>query len=255
MKKEDQESAQEQEGEVEKPNEAAEAPTGRSAFLSSIKANEPDYEPKDDEDLFNKANEMHGELQKHRDATEKIRGNMMSDPRVGALHEIMGSGKSSAYAIGKLYGPDLKEMEGKDLEEFEEGYQETLKSMGASKKAQEEAQKNIESYFKDLDDYCKEEGKSEEEKTALNEKIYALADNFLNGIITKENIKLIDDGDKHDEHVQDALDTGAAEGRNQKIDMKKKNLDMPDMGSTTKSMPRPLSPAKKGSFYDNLKTT
>ena len=44
---------------------------------------------------------------------------------------------------------------------------------------------------------------------------------MLNGIIPKDVIELIDKGLTKDEDVQDAYDTGKAEGRNQKIEMKK----------------------------------
>ena len=72
-------------------------------------------------------------------------------------------GKSYPYAHAKVFGKEALE-QGDDLEQWEQGYQENMEQ-GASKAAQEEAQKNIEQYKMDLDSYC--EGKDENEKNDL----------------------------------------------------------------------------------------
>lgn len=223
---------------------------GKAAFLASLKDEEPDYEPADDDELFERANGMRGELGKHKESSSKLAGIIAKDPRMGAVLSMVADGKSYPYAHAKVFGKEAMELEGDELEEWETGYQENLEQMGASKAAIEESNKNIQQYKDDLATYC--EGRSEEEMLALNDKIYEIADNMLNGIIPMDIIELIDNGLNHDQNVQDAADTAAAEGRNTKIDMKKRKMDMPDMGESTKSKGRPMAAPKQGSFYENL---
>lgn len=239
--------------EEDKPMEAAEEPKGREAFLAMLKAENPEAEPTDEE-LWLKAHERYSgansELSKYKEFDSNLKGHIAKDPRFGAVLSMVSEGKSYPYAHAKVYGKEAMELEGDDLEEFEKGYQENLAQMGASKAAQEKAMENIDKYYADLDTYCKD--KSEEEKAALNEKIFAIADNMLNGIIPMETIELIDKGLTKDQDVQDAYDTGKAEGKNEKIDMKKKTIEMPDTANTSKTTPKPVPQQKQGSFYDNL---
>lgn len=226
------------------------APRGKSAYLSKLKESEPDYEPEDDDALFDRAIGQHEELGRHKNSNSRINELVAKDPRMGAVLSMVAEGKSYPYAHAKVFGKEALELEGDDLEQWEQGYQENMEQMGASKAAQEEAQKNIEQYKMDLDSYC--EGKDENEKMTLNDKIYEIADNMLNGIIPKDVIELIDKGLTKDEDVQDAYDTGKAEGRNQKIDRKMKKPDMPDMMATTKAKTRNVMPQKDKDFYSEL---
>lgn len=244
--------------EKEAPEEvvAEETPKGRAAFMAMMQEKNPDYNPESDDQLFDDVHSMHsemkGQLEQHQGSNAKLAGLVAKDPKFGAtLGMVAGEGKSFPYAVAKVYGKEPFELEGDDLEEFEKGYQESLVEIGASQAAQAEAKKNIEQYFADLDKYC--EGKSEEEKAALNEKIYAMADNFLNGVISIQTIELVDKGINYDQDVQDAADTGVVEGRNQKMDMvTSKPETLPDMGAKTTGGARPLPKKERKSFYDNL---
>lgn len=246
----------EQEPTTEVAEEANQAPKGRAAFIAIMKEKNPDYNPESDDQLFDDVHDMHSkmkeQLDKHQQANEKLAGLVAKDPKFGAtLGMVAGEGKSFPYAVAKIYGKQPFELEGDDLEEFEKGYQENIKELAKSKAAQDKARKNIESYFAALDKYCTDNGISDKDKTVLNDKIYEMADNFLNGIIGEDVIAYVDKGSKYDTDVEDAAEAGKVEGLNQKIDAKLKRPEsvIPDMATkTTGGAKKIISPEKK-SFY------
>jgi hypothetical protein len=251
--------------ENEDPKETAQeqmTPRGRDKFLELIKAKNPDYAPENDDQLMDDAHSMYSErdneLGKHKEANSKLAILVGKDPKLGAvLGMIAGEDqKSFPYAVGKVYGKEAFEMDEDGLEEFEKGYQEHLTQVGATKAAQEQADKNIQEYWANLQTYASDNKLSEEEATALNDKIFGIADNMLMGIIPTDIIELIHKGLNHDRDVQEAADTGMVEGRNQKIEAKiatKKEAVMPDMATNTGAgKTKPVQTSNKKDFYANF---
>ena len=250
----------EKEPAAEVQEEANQTPKGRDAFIAMMQEKNPDYNPESDDQLFDDVHTMHsemkGQLDKHQESNSKLAGLVAKDPKFGAtLGMVAGEGKSFPYAVAKVYGKQPFELEGDDLEEFEKGYQENIQQLATSKAAQDEAKKNIENYFAALDKYCTDNGISEEEKAVLNDKIYAMADNFLNGIIGEEVITYVDKGSNYDKDVQDAAEAGKVEGMNQKIDakLKKPEAAMPDMGTKTTGGAKKMPAQENKSFYAPIK--
>ncbi len=145
---------------------------------------------------------------------------------------------------------------GSDLEEFEAGYQESLKRLAESKAEQEAAQSNIQTSLSTLESFVKENGLTEEQATGLHDTIFNAVEGLLMGIIPAEFISHVWKGMNHDKDVQEAAETGVAEGRNQTIDMKKKAVaasPLPDLGNNTgagKMRPTP-APRRRRSFFDD----
>lgn len=250
----------------EDPKETAQeqmTPRGRDKFLEMMKSKNPEYSPENDDQLLDDAHSMFserdGELSKHKEANSKLAGFVSKDPKFGAVLGMVAGEeqKSFPYAVGRIYGKEPFELDEDGLEEFEKGYQEHLAQIEASKSAQAEASKNIEEYWKSLEAYASSNGLTEDESTALNEKIYGIAGNMLMGIIPSDIIELIHKGLNYEKDVQDAANTGVVEGRNQKIEAKiatKKEAVMPDMASNTgagktKSLPKSEN---KTDFYSKI---
>jgi hypothetical protein len=233
--------------------------TGRDKFLERMKQKNPEYAPESDDMLLDDIESLYaeneGQLNKYSESNQKLAELISRDPKIGAvLSMIAGENpKSFPYAVAKVYGKEVFELEGEELEEFEQGYQENLEQVASSRSTQEEAVKNIETYKGDLQAYGQESGKSEEEVDALNSKIFEIAENMLNGIIPKTFIELVDKGINYDQDVQEAADTGFVEGKNEKIDLKKKDVQpTPDLNNVTGMGNRAVRPKRKGSFYDEM---
>ena len=251
--------------ETEDPKEEAQekmTPSGRDKFLEMMKAKNPDYNPENDDQLFDDAHEMYSnadsELGKHKEANSKLAGLVGKDPKLGAVLGMVAGDdqKSFPYAVGKIYGKQPFELDDDGLEEFEKGYQEHLAQIESSKSAQEEAQKNIQEYRKNLDKYATDNNLSDEEESKLNDKIFGVFDNMLMGIIPIEVIEIIDKGVNYDKDIQDAADSGVVEGKNQKIEAKlstKKEQIMPDLKNTSSSNKKVVPTGNGGSFFSGFK--
>lgn len=247
----------------EKLEEVTEQPLkGRAAWLDRYKKGNPEAgEEIDDEALFEFANGNHSDLESRynnvQGMTDKMYERASQDPRASVvLSEFVGEKPQSLpYIMGKVYGRDWMDQ---DLEEFETGYQENLKQLAESKKLQEEAAKNIEKSIQHIEKYISDKQLSEEDAAQLNENIIVFAENLLMGIVPPELIELVHKGLNYDQDVQDAIDTGAVQAKNERIDPELRKLtdtsDVVDMGSSTGSGKKRQAPgSKKGSFYDGLK--
>ncbi len=248
--------------ENENPKDTAQeqmTPRGRDKFLEMMKGKNPEYNPENDDQLFDDAHEMYSssdsELGKHKEANSKLAGLVSKDPKLGAvLGMVAGDDKKSfPYAMGKIYGKQPFELDDDGLEEFEKGYQEHLAQMEASKSAQAEAQKNIQEYWKNLGKYATDNNLSDDEKSELNDKIYGMADNFLMGDIPIEVIELVHKGVNYDKDIQDAADSGVVEGKNQKIEAKRSSMKeqiMPDLKNTSASSKKVVPTGNSGGFFN-----
>lgn len=247
----------------EKIEEVTEQPLkGRAAWQDRYKKSNPEAgEDIDDEDLFEYANGGYSDVENKYNqlngANSRLSELVAGDPRLGAaLSMVTGDSKKSLpYAMGSVFGKDW--MDG-DLEEFESGYQENLKQLAESEKLQEEAAKNTEKSIQHIEKYISDKQLSEEDAAQLNENIIVFAENLLMGIVPPELIELVHKGLNYDQDVQDAIDTGAVQAKNERIDPELRKLtdtsDVVDMGSSTGSGKKRQAPrSKKGSFYDGLK--
>lgn len=233
-------------------------PTGRDKFLSRMKEKNPEYAPESDDALLDDVDSLYTErenqLDKFSNSNKMLADLVAQDPKIGAvLSMILGEGaKSFPYAVAKIYGKEVFELEGEELEDFEAGYQENLTQMESTRAEIEKAAENIKSFEERFNAYVadKEEGEAQE----LKEKIFAMAESFLMGDISDEIIEYVDKGVNYDRDVQEAADTGFVEGKNEKIDLKKKTVqEMPDLNNTTGAGAAKPRPSKsKGSFYDGI---
>lgn len=235
---------------------------GRDAFLNRMKEKNPEYEPADDDSFLDDIEGMYREkdetLGKYEKSSQRLAELVASDPQLGAVLSMLvgDEPKSLPYAVAKVYGKDVFNLEGEDLEAFETGYQENLKSQAESQAEYEEQQANVSQYKKDLAEYCKAQGYDEAKKSELHDNIMAMANDILMGKIPMEVIERQDKGMSYDQDVQEAADTGYVEGKNERIDMKKKSVGtMPDLNNITAAGPaRPVRPPRsKGSFFDEIK--
>jgi len=246
-------------------------PQGRDAILNAYKSANPDSQEPDDASLYDFANTRHSELQKQHGELQNKYDNLnganvrlaelvSKDPKFGATLSMMSGDKpkSFPYAIASVYGKDLSNLEGDDLEEFEKGYQENLSQLANSKKEQEAAMKNIETYNNTLDDFSKENSLSPEQKSEVHNGIMQLAENILMGNISKDLIDMVYKGLNYEKDMKDAANTGYVEGKNTVAEAKMKEKTTPGAvpdfgGASAPGTPLKVPKKKTGSFYDQFK--
>lgn len=231
-------------------------PSGRDYFMERMRKKNPDYAPSDDEQFLSDLRDDYAgdeeELNQYRDTNSKLSDLIEKDPRFGALLSEMSDGKSSEYAIGKLYGRDFLDLDEKGYEELERGYAEHLAQLEKEKSEREEVFRNVERYKGRLQKYASENVLSQEDAERLNDAIAKDAENFLSGIIDESYIDYKWKGMNFESAVKDAAEAGVAEGRNQKIDARmKKAGNIPDLGKSYGGE-KSKAPETRKSFYDGL---
>jgi hypothetical protein len=217
-----------------------ETPKGRAAMLSMYREDNPDFgeEDVDDDTLYNYAGSKLSDISgKYKDVTEangKLTELIQSDPQLGLFLSLLLGGKSLPASLGEIFGKDYFSQ---SSEEMESGHKSYLEREAKIKEDVAAAQKNLEQYEKDLADYKKAEGMSEEDATKLDNAIQEAADNLLMGKIDRNFIEYIWKAINYDKDVQDALQTGEVQGKNATIDNKlhtsKKQPNLPKFGGGT----------------------
>ena len=103
--------------------------------------------------------------------TKKLAQLVAKDHKLGAVFSMLVGENpvSLPYAVAKVYGKEFLEMEGDDLDQFEKGYQENLKSQADSQAEYDEQQANIAKYKSDLEMYCQQQGYDEARKAELRQ--------------------------------------------------------------------------------------
>jgi hypothetical protein len=227
-------------------------PKGRAAALAEYRAANPDLQDEPDDDTLHdfrngRYSELEGQYNELNGANTRLAELVSKDPRLAAVLSMVAgeNPKSFPYAVANVYGKEPFDLEGDALEEFEAGYQESLKRLSESEKARETALKNLGEYETTLNGYVKEKGLTDEQLAEIHNGIMTLADNLLMGVIPVELIDLVYKGMNYEKDVQEAADTGFVEGKNNVIDAKLKKPDtrtVPDLGNGTgagKNIPRP----------------
>jgi hypothetical protein len=227
-------------------------PKGRAAALAEYRAANPEMQEDPDDDTLHdfrngRYSELEGRYNDLNGANSRLAETVSKDPRLAAVLSMVAgeNPKSFPYAVASVYGKDPFDLEGGALEEFEAGYQESLKRLSENEKARETALQNLGEYETTLNGYVKEKGLTDEQSSEIHNGIMQLADNLLMGIIPAELIDLVYKGLNYEKDVQEAADTGFVEGKNDVIDAKLKKPEggtVLDLGNGTgagKSIPRP----------------
>jgi hypothetical protein len=239
-----------------KKKEQKEELKGRAAALSAYREANPDVQEEPDDDMLHdfhgsRYSELEGKYNKLNEPNIRLAEQVTKDPRLAALFsEIAGENpKSFPYAVGRIFGKEGWGLEGKDLEEFEAGYQENLKQLAESEKLREQATENIGKYETTLSQYVTDNGLTEEQSSEIHNGIMKVADNLLMGIVPVELIDWVRKGLNYEKDVQEAVDTGFAEGKNANIDAKLKKPEVgavPDLGNNSGAGKNKVKPPKGG---------
>ena len=240
-------------------------PKGRAVTLAAYKTMHPDItEEPDDESLYDFANNRHSELEgRHNEmvgANTRLAELVTKDPKLGAvLSMLVGENpKSLPFAVSSVYGKGAFELEGDELNDYEDGHQEYLNAQAKSEAEREQAANNYQESLSRLEKYVAENGLDEEQSGKLRSGIMDLGESFLMGNIPNDVFVLIHKGLNYDRDVQEAADTGFVEGKNNVVEAKMKEKTgsgvIPDLGSGTGSgKVKKIITKKKGSFYDSFK--
>lgn len=197
--------------------------------LDKLKSHYSDRGELDDDALYGAAAEELGELRswrKGRETSDKeLVAILKSHPKIAMVLQYIAQGAPELEALSRVFDPeDLVRYEDEpDYEQWQEGKKKREQDMKESEERAGQYDLNYKESLSTVEAFCSENGLDEEAKTKLLDSLFAVYDDLIDGKVSSETLMLFHKGNTHDEDVADAAAQGKIDGRNEKIDVKKKD--------------------------------
>jgi len=208
----------------------------------------PDKNFDDDEVLAGQIGEDYDatekELGEYREHERQLGEMLDADPRSAAFLQDWKNGKNPVTSLVDKFGMDFLEYmdDPEHQEELAQAQKEYLDRVANEKKLEDEYQKNLESSLNAIDKAQEENGWDDDYVNNGFKKVFDIVNDAINGKISPETIRLLNDGDSHDDDVAKAGEEGEVRGRNAKITNTlrkgKKGDGTPHLGGGAGSKPR-----------------
>lgn len=198
-------------------------PKARERFLSVLKKEKgEDYEPKDDDELWDESSKRWDSLKSENIQTKEMQAKLVEklneDPTLGLFLSEIIRGTSVPKALSLVYGDVLEELEDADLEDYEAGYQENKAKKTKASEDLAKAESNAKNFMAEFDRYVEEKGYDDATADALWDKVYNSVLSAVEGNVSMEFVEYIDKGSSYDEDIAEAAESGVVEGKNQNIE-------------------------------------
>lgn len=196
--------------------------------MERLRAHYADRGEMDDEGLYGAAADEIGELRdwrSKREASDKeLLSLLKSHQKIAQVLQYIAQGAPEIEALSRVFdAEDLIRFEGEpDFEQWTEGKKKREQDMKDAEDRQGQYDLNYQASLKMVEEFCAENGLDEEGKNVLLDNLFAVYDDLIDGKVSKETLLLFHKGITHDEDVADAEAQGIINGKNAKIDVKKK---------------------------------
>lgn len=206
----------------------------RDIALERLKARHPDVDYPDDDAVFGAINDDYDADQEalsgYKDNEKALSDMLSADPRAAALLKSMKKGGNPWTELIRQFGDDAIDWlsDPEHADEVAAAQQEYLDNITKGNKLEEEYHENMQKSLAILDDLDKEFG--EETTNELVGKLISVANDVIQGKITKEAIGMFRLAANHDKDVEDAAHEAEVRGRNANIT---KNLRLKKKGDGT----------------------
>ena len=205
----------------------------KERMLGRIKGRNPEFASDNEEDMMAELEaiftETEGAKNEYEGFANQLKDLSLNDPKFAAVIEVMKSGKSFGYAVGKIYGKEFFESEDED---FENGDMEYRTGVDAANADKEKVKANMQS----LVDRIIAKDIPEDQKEVVFDKIRDKIERYQYCDVPDSDIEDEVKALNYDGDIEGTKEAALAEGKNAKIDMTlKKPATMPDMGMVSGS--------------------
>lgn len=198
---------------------AAVMPKGRAAMLAAFKGANADREddPEDDElfdfghKAFGERDELKGKYDTLNGANDKLAAAISEDPRFAKFIAMVGSGEKPLYALGRIFGNVIDQLDEEATEGLKKGQEEYSSSFNQLKQ-------NFEAYKENLKQYGADNGLDDGTLQKINDHILDLSDAFMNWDITADVIDGVYKSIDYDEDKSAMNEAEALAIKNKTID-------------------------------------
>lgn len=214
---------------AEEPKKDERAP--REVFFERIRTNAPDGNfDADEEEYYRKAMSMLDEAEvgskKYKGLTEKLTRRYQEDPEEVAILMDYLEGTPLLDAIVKYKGEEALTM--KEGDEGWDSYKKAVEDRKTERQHQmelmQEVQGNIDGTVAEFNKWAEENGFDDEQKAKVWELIQSDLENISKGKFTKEILGRYKDALNYKKDVEGAREQGKADGRNEVIEAKRKEM-------------------------------
>lgn len=251
-----------------KKSENKEVTTARSRVGASMSEKYPDkvFDGENatddlDELIASEYETMASELETSRANGKKVVDLFNRDPKQAQLLMMMAESEDAnpISLIVEMYGPDIIEAmeseEGKAM--ISEATAKYLERKATEEAGEQERMENYEKSVKDIAAFADEKGLTDEQATALFEKISQIGFDVIEGKYTREAMQMAYDAMNFSTAVESARKEGERDGRNARIEEKlakvNKPADMPPaVGGQGATVPEPR-PVQRDAFFDSVR--
>ena len=209
-----------------------------------MKERKPDIDDNDPESFYSALDEYDAErsreLDKRRTSDGKLRDLFLNNPEMAGVFTDISSGTSPVTAFVTHFGEAI--LSAKDdpeaMQSFVNANQKYLDGVAKSKQLEEEQQANIEKSAAVFEDFIKSKNMTDEEAEAFGDRVFKMIDDMIMGRYTPELFDRFYLADNYHADVNDAIEAGKAEGRNEKIIAQNKDVVGDGLPKTTGSTPK-----------------
>lgn len=234
----------------------------REKFREGFSSRHPDVDINDEEAYYgaldDEYNQREEEIGKYRSDNEKLNNMFMENPHAAYFMNDLIDGKEQlGVALMRQFGDTFRDAVDDPTEENVKAFADALDEHAAKIKEndalQAEFEQNADASEATIEAWAKEHNANGEQIDAMREFINNQFASLLSGVITKELLDFAYKGLNYDNDVAAAAESGAAQGRNEKIreTMRRGKGDgMPVIQGGSKQ-----SPAKKTDFLQGVGRT
>lgn len=211
-----------------------------------MKERKPDIDDNDPESFYSALDdydaEVSGELEKRRSSDGKLRDIFLNNPEMAGVFTDISGGASPVQAFVTHFGEAI--LSAKDdpetMQAFIDANQKYLDGVSKSKQLEEEQRANLEQSAQVFQEFTTAKGMSDEEAEAFGDRIFKMIDDMIMGRYTTELFEKFYLADNYHTDVNDAIEAGKAEGRNEKIIAENKSVVGDGLPKTTGGTPKPM---------------
>jgi hypothetical protein len=223
-------------------------PSLSDQFRSRVAADYPDLDVTDDEAYFANANARYDELKNLRDGVSKFRDALDLDAdKAGLFNEMIVEASENPQFDPVVFlvehGVDINEAltdpeYSKKIAEAREKY---LNEVAQGEELSAQFEENAPASMEAINQYCEENGISDDEKNEIIGKMYDIMDNLIVGNMPVDLFEFVKNGVTHDADVEEANLAGKAEGKSTKVNQKLRKLKNNDrVGGRQASVPESM---------------
>ena len=241
----------------------------RDSFRENFASRHPDVNMDDEEAYYgaldDEYNSREEELRRHRENNEKLNTLFLENPNAAYfMNDLLDGKEQMGVSLMRQFGSLFKDAFEDPTPENVKAFADALDAHAAKIKENEELQaqfeRNVDASESAIENWATERGATPEQVDAVRDYINQQFGNLIVGLITPAMLDFAYKGLNYDKDVAAAEESGAAAGRNQRIDeklRKGKGDGLPRIAGGGQARPKPkdnfLQSATQGDPWESAK--